>query len=267
MLKYHQGPTSLAVDLGCGHGAVTRTLSSNFQKVIGTDPSSRMISQAQSTTTESNVTFRSGMAEELDFLDDGSIDFVCAAQAAHWFDYSKVWPVLHRKLRQGGTVAFWGYKDNYFVDFPEATKVLDHYCYTLGVGLMGEFWEQPGRNILRDKLRAIVPPTEQFDQLERIEYEPDVKGKASGVGQVLMARDFKLGEMEGYARTFSAYVNWMEANPGKRARKDGGNGDVIDDMFDEMLKVEPEWRKEGENWREKVVASEWGSAIVMARKK
>lgn len=235
--------------------------------MIGTDPSARMITQAQATTTESNVSFRPGKAEDLDFLEDGSLDFVSAAQASHWFDYSKVWPVLSRKLRKGGTLAFWGYKDNYFVEYPRATKVLDHYCYTLGVGLMGEFWEQPGRNILRDKLREIVPPSEAFEDVERIEYEPDVKGRASGVGEVLMARDMMLGEMEGYVRTFSAYTNWMDANPGKKARKDGGEGDVVDDMFDEMLRVEPEWASEGERWREKVVASEWGSAILMARKR
>ena len=29
------------------------------------------------------------------------------AQAAHFFDWSKVWPQVHRILRHGGTAAFW----------------------------------------------------------------------------------------------------------------------------------------------------------------
>ena len=29
------------------------------------------------------------------------------AQAAHWFDYKKMWPETARILRKGGTVVFW----------------------------------------------------------------------------------------------------------------------------------------------------------------
>lgn len=29
------------------------------------------------------------------------------AQAAHWFNYEKLWPQLARILRKEGTVAFW----------------------------------------------------------------------------------------------------------------------------------------------------------------
>lgn len=190
---------------------------------------------------------------------------VVAGQAAHWFDYKKVWPELYKKLRKGGTVAFWGYKDNYFVDYPRATKVLDEYCY--GEKTMGHFWEQPGRNILRDKYYAIIPPTEDFEDVERIEYEPSTRGRGSGEGELLMERRGTLGQMEGYTRTFSAYHNWRAAHPGEMARKDGGEGDIVDEMFERMLEVEPEWREKGENWRDFEVENEWGSVILLARKK
>lgn len=224
-----------------------------------------MIAQAKSSTTDQNIRFRQGFAEDLHDVDDGTLDCVVAGQAAHWFDFGKVWPVLGKKLRKGGTVAWFGYKDNLFVDFPAASKVLDHYCYGPGDNLMGQYWEQPGRNILRERYNEIVPPDELFEDTNRVEYEPELNGKRSGKGDVLMAKTLKLGEMEGYARTFSAYVNWCEAHPERRPLKDGGKGDVVDEMFEKMLEAQPEWKKE--NWRDIEVECEWGSVILMARRK
>jgi ubiquinone/menaquinone biosynthesis C-methylase UbiE len=132
-----------------------------------------MIKQAISSTPSEkypNIEFREASAEDLSFIPDGSLDIVVAGQAAHWFDYSKVWPELSRKLRRGGTVAFWGYKDNVFVEHPKATRILDEYCY--GPNTMGPFWEQPGRNILRDKYKDIVPLEEDFESVERITVRP-----------------------------------------------------------------------------------------------
>ncbi|KAH6666271.1 putative Trans-aconitate 3-methyltransferase [Halenospora varia] len=256
VLSYHRGPSSLLLDLGCGHGLISRELAPSFTSIIGTDPSPTMITQAKSSTPSSlqNVSFREASAEDLSFIEDGSLDMVVAGQAAHWFDYGKVWPELGRKVRRGGTLAFWGYKDNIFVDYPKATKILDEYCY--GPNTMGPFWEQPGRQILRDKYHDI-----------RLEYEPGTDGPNSGVGELLMHKKTNLGGMEGYARTFSSYHNWMAAHPEEKARKDGGEGDIVDVMFDKMLEVEPDWRAKGENWRDVDVENEWGSVILLARKK
>jgi len=225
-----------------------------------------MIAQAKSSSAQyPNIEFRQASAEDLGFVEDGTLDMVVAGQAAHWFDYSKVWPELGRKMRKGGTLAFWGYKDNVFVEYPGATKVLDEYCY--GKDTMGPFWEQPGRNMLRDKLRAVVPPERDWEDVRRIEYEPVTRGKGSGEGEVLMERRLKLGEMEGYMRTFSCFHNWAAAYPDRKARNEGGEGDIVDEMFDKMLEVEPEWKAAGENWRDLEVENEWGSYILLAKKK
>jgi SAM-dependent methyltransferase len=246
---------------------MTRELSPSFTSVLGTDPSAVMVAQARSSTSPkfSNITYKQMTAEDLSGIEDGAVDMVVAGQAAHWFDYSKVWPELKKKIRTGGTLAFVGYKDNIFVDYPEATKVLDHYFY--GSDTLGPFWEQPGRNILRDKLRAIVPPPEDWEDVQRVEYEPGTKGRGSGEGTLLMHKKLKLGEMEGYARTSSSYHNWMAAHKEQKAKKDGGQGDIIDEMFEKMLEVEPEWKAQGERWRDFEVYTEWGSAILLARKK
>jgi len=266
VLSYHRGPKNLALDLGCGHGLISRELSSSFTHVLGTDPSPVMVTQAQSSSTKyTNVEFKQGTAEDLSEIKDGSLDMVVAGQAAHWFDYSKVWPELRKKVRQGGTLAWWGYKDNYFVDYPVATKILDHYCYDEST--MGPFWEQPGRSILRDLYHAIRLPQDDWEDIQRIKYQPKTEGKGSGKGEVLMQRRLKLGEVEGYARTFSSFHNWAAEHPDRKARKDGGEGDIVDEMFDKMIEAEPDWKKQGDKWRDFEVENEWGSIILLARKK
>ncbi|CZR62646.1 related to trans-aconitate 3-methyltransferase [Phialocephala subalpina] len=260
VLTYHRGPSNRLLDLGCGHGLISRELSPHFTRVLATDPSSSMITQASNTTSKDkypNIEFRQASAEDLGFVKDGELDMVVAGQAAHWFDYGKVWPELGRKVRRGGTVAFWGYKDNIFVDYPVATRLLDYYCY--GEKTMGPYWEQPGRQILRDKYKDIIPPSGEWEDVERVAYEPGTKGKGSGEGELLMKSRLKLGEVEGYLRTFSAYHNWKAEN--------GGESDIVDVMFEEMVEQEPEWKKAGERWRDFEVENEWGSVILMARKK
>lgn len=228
-----------------------------------------MIAQAQSSIKDlpefSNVTFRQAHAEDLDFIEDGSLDVVTAGEAAHWFDYSKLWPEMQRVLRKGGTLALWAYKDNVFVGHPAATRIFHHYCYSQEEGL-GGFWEQPGRSILRNLYRDIVPPENEWE-VERTEYEPAIEGLKDSKGERLLWRKLTLGGMEGYVRTFSAYVNWAGAHPDRIPRAKGGQGDLVDEMFDKMLEAEPQWKSRGENWRDEEVEAEWATVILMARKK
>ncbi|OBT75435.1 hypothetical protein VF21_05709 [Pseudogymnoascus sp. 05NY08] len=271
LLRYHHGPTTSLVELGTGHGLIARRLSPTFKHVVATDPSPSMISQARSSIVDrpefSNIDFRQASAESLDDIPSGSVDAVIAGQAAHWFDFAKVWPELSRVVRKEGTVAFWGYKDNIFVEHPKATAILDRYCYAMEEGMMGPHWEQPGRNKLRDLYREIVPPAEEWEGVERREYEPATTGKQKGKGEVVMAKRMTLRDVEGYTRTFSAFINWADANPDRKARQDGGEGDVVDDLFDAMIAAEPKWKEAGENWRDVEVEMEWGSVMLMARKK
>ena len=266
LISYHDGPKDFLLDLGCGHGLISRALSPSFTRILATDPSAVMVAQAQSSTPlDSNITFKEGSAEDLSSIEDGSLDVVVSGQAAHWFDYSKVWPELRRKVRSGGTLAFWGYKDNLLVDYPAATKIMDHYCY--GPDTMGPFWEQPGRDILREKYEAIVPPSKDWEAVERIQYEPATNGAGSGQGEVLMHSKAKLGELKGYIRTFSAYHNWMAQHTEEKAKIDGGKGDIVDEMFDKMIEAEPKLKALGESWGDFEVENEWGSVILLARRK
>jgi ubiquinone/menaquinone biosynthesis C-methylase UbiE len=74
-----------------------------------------------------NVTYREASAESLPFLMEEEVDMVVAGQAAHWFDLPRLRPEMNRIMRKGGTLAFWGYKDHVFVDYPRATDILNQY--------------------------------------------------------------------------------------------------------------------------------------------
>ncbi|KAF6816469.1 ubie coq5 [Colletotrichum musicola] len=279
ILAYHdaQSPDGTALDLGCGHGLIARELSPHFSRVIAIDPSAGMVKQAAESTKDPKITFRQAGSEDLSFIEDRSIDLVVAGQAAHWFDYGKVWPQLARVVRSGGTLAFWGYKDNILIGFPEVNAIFEHFCYGDGDAspafayeTMGPYWE-PGRQILRDNLAVVQPPESEWDKVKRILYDPDRTTSQVGADVAHEAawqrKTLKLGEFEGYVRTFSAYRGWRDAHPEVKSRAEGGSGDIADALFDMLLEAVPAWRARGEEWRDVEVEAVWGTTIILARRK
>ncbi|PFH56181.1 hypothetical protein XA68_16924 [Ophiocordyceps unilateralis] len=272
VLSYHDGPKELAVDLGCGHGVVAREMSRHFNRVIGVDKSAGMEEQAASTTEQANVSFRRGGAESLPFLADGSVDMVAAGQSAHWFDFSRAWPELARVVRPGGSLAFWGYKDNVLVGHGAASLALDRFCYgadDVAPGMEGlrRFWEQPGRERVRRLLRTVPVPTEYWTEVQRIEHDVQVGTEGEGASSTWLRMRMRLGELEAYIRTFSAFQGWIDAHPRVRSRAEGGDGDVADAMMDSIVAADPVWRTLGEGWREAETEVAWGTYVLLARRR
>ncbi|KAI8179226.1 hypothetical protein K4K51_003805 [Colletotrichum sp. SAR 10_75] len=280
ILGYHNAKSSngTALDLGCGHGLISRELAPHFSKVIAIDPSANMVKQASESTTDAKITFRQASSEDLSFVEDQSVDLVVAGQAAHWFNYVKVWPQLARVVKSGGTLAFWGYKDNILIGYPEANAIFDHFCYGEGqaspafpLETMGEYWEKPGRQILRDNLSVVDPPASEWEKVKRIIYDPDRTTSQIGADVAPEAawqrKTLKLGEFEGYVRTFSSYRGWRDAHPEIKSRAEGGTGDIADALFDRLLEAVPEWKAKGDRWREVEVEAVWGTTIILAKRK
>ncbi|KAF1987401.1 methyltransferase-like protein [Aulographum hederae CBS 113979] len=268
ILTYHHGPKNLCLDLGTGHGLVARALAPSFKSMLGTDPSKGMIAQARQLTSTSefpHVRYEEGSSENMPFVEGGSVDMVVAGQAAHWFDYPRLLPELARVVRKGGTLAFWGYKDHVFVDFPRATEVLHKHSHgAAGPGSLGTYWSQPGRNIVEGKLRAIEPPEDEWEEIERVEYEPGTQGKGSGQGTMFVHKKMRVDEVKDYMRTWSSVHGWQEANPGREKRKDGGKGDVVDEIWDEIVEAESGKGLDDDGME---IEIEWGTGLLMARKK
>lgn len=163
-----------------------------------------MIEQAQSSTLREdypNLTFRKSSAESLTFLENESVDLVVAGQAAHWFDTAVLFPEMRRILRKNGSLAFWGYTDHVFIDYPKATTILNEYAYSIDERLLGSYWSQPGRSKVENKLRDIEPPIDEWKEVLRIEYEPGKSGPKTGEGTMFLNRRMTLGECMNLIRT------------------------------------------------------------------
>ncbi|MCJ1244956.1 hypothetical protein MMC30_002157 [Trapelia coarctata] len=237
---------------------------------MGIDPSSGMLDQARSIATASqeqtNIKYRQAAAEELLFLESESVDMVVAGQAAHWFDYARLFPEMKRILRKGGTLAFWGYLDHVFVDHPRATEIVNKYADGKEERMLGPYWQQPGRSIVQNKLRDIKPSAEEWEDVQRIEYEPAAYGRNAGDGAMFLEKRMRLMDCENYVRTWSSYHGWQETFPESLKREAGGNGDIVDEMFDEIRKTEPAWQND-KHWLEQEVDIEWPSGLILARRK
>lgn len=271
---------------------MTRPLSRHFTHATGTDPSAGMLAAAAATTPAReypNITYRSGRGESLPFVRDATVDMVTGAQCAHWFSYPAFWAEMARVVRPGGTVAFWGYKDFVFVGRRTASCVVARYTY--GREHFGPYWTQPGRGRIQGRYRCLEPPEEHWEAVERWEYEtvfpdaeddddrelsrlgysravtadPEMSGTLVKEGQVLMEMKISLGRLEAYARTWSSVHAWKQAHPLRVARADGGSGDLVDEWFDELRRVEPEWDVAA--WKDLVVDVELGHGVVCARRR
>ncbi|KAH7890650.1 S-adenosyl-L-methionine-dependent methyltransferase [Phlebopus sp. FC_14] len=241
-----------AIDLGCGTGQATTELTP-FRHVTGVDPSTNMIQSA-----------RESPAETLSFLEDGSVDLVIAAQAAHWFDWSRMWPELARILRKGGSAAFWIYSEFRMPAYPGLTSVIKDYSEGTDVdNSVGPYWQQPGRSILANHLVAIPEGNAivdgAFGTLDREyftgQYYPDLPFSRP----IILRKTMSWDDILGYLRTWSALHTFKDKNADDAQNPNG----PIEVRFWNTLK-EGVVQKDG--GLSDQVDLEWPVAMVLARK-
>ncbi|KAF7451226.1 hypothetical protein A1F99_030030 [Pyrenophora tritici-repentis] len=267
VLGYHKGQQRLCVDLGTGHGLIPRYLASSFDHVVGLDPSAGMVAEAKERSKSfTNLKFMQSSAEKMPMIADDSVDLVTAGQAAQWFNHTDVFKELRRILRPQGTLAYWGYKDHVLVNRPIATKVLNDYAYGKEKKFLGSYWGQPGRSIVQNLLRSVHPPPSGWADIMRIEYEPEAPANSPTPNEKLMFKRMRLGEMEEYIRTWSSVHSWQLEHPDRVRIRDGGKGDVVDEMMETMVASDPSLQVNGANWQELDIDVEWGSYILLARR-
>ncbi|KAG2034793.1 S-adenosyl-L-methionine-dependent methyltransferase [Suillus americanus] len=211
-----------AVDIGCGTGQATVELTP-FKRVTGVDPSSKMTEVAQGILEKSPMStgqfeYVRGSADNLPFLDDGSVDLVISAQASHWFDWKKVWPELARVLRKNGSAVFWGYSKFRFTCYPSLTRQIDAYVEGIDpLNSVGPYWEQPGRLILDNHLidvpegNEVVPGA--FSDFERVFFTGDHYPSLPSPRTVIMHKKMTWDDLLSYLNTWSVLHAFRQHNP------------------------------------------------------
>jgi ubiquinone/menaquinone biosynthesis C-methylase UbiE len=104
-------PSHTVADIASGTGVFTRLLLENGNSVFAVEPNPEMremgIHQLESLQSDARLVSIAGTAEET-MLRSASVDFVTAAQAAHWFDLPRARAEFARILRpEGWCVLIW----------------------------------------------------------------------------------------------------------------------------------------------------------------
>jgi SAM-dependent methyltransferase len=95
-------PNHIVADVASGTGAFTRLLLENGNKVYAVEPNTEMRKKGTELLSQFDAVVPiAGRAEETT-LPSASVDFVTAAQAAHWFDLPRTRAEFARILKPGG---------------------------------------------------------------------------------------------------------------------------------------------------------------------
>lgn len=96
------GPGHVIADIASGTGIFTKLLLENGNRVFAVEPNAEMRETGQNLLAAfDGLTSVAGTAEDTTLQSD-SVDFVTAAQAAHWFDRRRARPEFSRILKAGG---------------------------------------------------------------------------------------------------------------------------------------------------------------------
>lgn len=141
-----------AWDAGCGNGQATVALARRFARVLGTDLSAEQVAHAPAVA---NVTWRVARSEDVDH-EPASLDLVLVAQALHWFDLDRFYPLVQRALVPGGVFAAVGYA------WFNVDAEVDNRVRELLLEPLRPFWAQGNAKLLRG-YRELPFPFEPID--------------------------------------------------------------------------------------------------------
>ena len=187
---------SVIADIGSGTGKLTELFLENANPVFGVEPNREMREAGERFLKSfSNFTSIDATAEETT-LANGSVDFIVAGQAFHWFDRARCRKEFSRILKPGGWIALiWNDRKT------EATQFLVEYeklLQTYATDYSKVDHKNIDDNVVRDffgyvPTKAKIPSVQQFDfeglkgRLLSSSYAPD-KGQP---GHLEMLRDLE----------------------------------------------------------------------------
>ncbi|CAM4538476.1 putative methyltransferase DDB_G0268948 isoform X1 [Lepidochelys kempii] len=189
-------PIRLAVDVGCGSGQSTRVLAAHFEKVVGTDISEAQIEAAKQAASFPNVSYHVCPAEELPF-EDGSVDFITAFAAAHWFDMPRFMKEVDRVLRPHGCVALSTYTTDFSMHYKDCSERLTE-IFTETRDLLLEYADE--------KVKLVF--AEYKEVFESVPFQDKRR-----VTQILDKIPMSVSGVIGLFQSFSMYQAFLRSDP------------------------------------------------------
>lgn len=183
-------PDSTVLDVGTGSGQMAVVFAERgFSHVIGLDKSQKQLDNAKK---HPRVEYRVG-TELNTGVADQSVQLVCAAQAAHWFDLPKFLSETNRVLSDDGVLVITGYAIC-SVDQPaEAQPMFAKYYESLR-----SFWPGTCDRKLVDSGFASIDFQPHFGEVQRQWFNEK--------------RTLTVADFIGYVRTWSAHASFLEKN-------------------------------------------------------
>lgn len=230
VLQHHLGERNLAVDVGCGTGIGSFPLLDYFEKVVGCDPSEKMLQTARmiaDTIPESskrNVEFKETGGETLGkYFKEDSVDLIVAGESLQYTKFEQFFEQAHKILKPNGTLAYWFYCDPIFIDYPKANEIFKYFVYE-DERFFKAFWP-PEMDYVRHLGSTIEIPKNSFTDVYSEKYIPLKSEKA---GKFLISRDdFTLKDLRDKMSTWSVYQRWLDTEKDSKE-------DIIDVIIEKI---------------------------------
>ena len=190
------------VDVGCGSGQSTFSLSPLCERVVGTDISPAQINNALKLLDKknsSNVEFKVASSHQLPFSDE-SVSMVTCGEAWHWFDPVTVHHELRRILKSSGCLAVYGYLHPSLNDKECNALYQDFFSVTLK-----DYWHD---NVKIIRAHAHNDPTVTFPFPIKERHDIEVHSSIS------------VEMLCGFIESLGTYQSYKKANPDSTALKD-----------------------------------------------
>ena len=195
-----------ALDVGCGAGQSSIALADIADQVIAIDASQSMLDQAP---LRANVSYRRGVAEELEF-EDGEFDLVSVGSALHWFDQQRFYGECQRVLTKRGVLAVYN----------------DHFTAHLQDVVACKRWM---RTRFAKRFRAARRGMRDMDELMAVQCGFDVAHRCSFSHVVAFSRAEFIDYLLTRSNTLAAIQSGKETQDSAREWMDGELSPIIPD--------------------------------------
>jgi len=199
-------------------------------------------------------------------VEDGSVDLLVVATAAHWFDLPRFWARAAQVVRPGGTVALWTHRGLQIHPGTDNAEAIRAALEAIRADRLAPYEKEGGSLAGRLYVDLALPwavgvPEFAETSLRRVEFGTDSPGAMPGDQFFADGEpEIDLDAYEANLGTTSTIKRWREANPDKV----GTEGDVVRVM---RRRIEELLRQAGqEQGKERIKRADPGALLLLKRR-